>query len=192
MEGSVPSDMNVRLRRVTEADLEKIMNWRMKPSVTENMYSDPVLTLEGQKKWFRRISESETDMIWVFVCDDTDVGVFSLNEIDRHNKRCSLGCYIGEESYRGKGIFRRIELNAYDYVFQTLGFNRFIASALSENETAIRVYKKCGCQIEGVFKEHIYKNGIFHDVVMMAITADRWQEIKKDFEYEIVEFEESE
>jgi len=52
-------EINAICRQIKEEDLEMIMNWRMMPEITRYMNSDPVLTLEGQKKWFKKIRESE-------------------------------------------------------------------------------------------------------------------------------------
>ena len=48
-----------RFRKVREEDLKIIMHWRMSPDITKYMCSDPVLTIEGQKRWFEKISADE-------------------------------------------------------------------------------------------------------------------------------------
>ncbi len=46
--------MNVQLKRLTENELELLMNWRMQPDITKMMLTDPVLTLEGQKNGLKK------------------------------------------------------------------------------------------------------------------------------------------
>ncbi len=41
--------MGLVLRKISENDLEMIMKWRMMPEVTKYMYTDPQLTIDGQK-----------------------------------------------------------------------------------------------------------------------------------------------
>ena len=53
----------IKLRRINDGDLELIMNWRMRPDITRFMNTDPVLTLEGQRKWLRRV-ESDPDLLY--------------------------------------------------------------------------------------------------------------------------------
>ncbi|RKX41786.1 MAG: UDP-4-amino-4,6-dideoxy-N-acetyl-beta-L-altrosamine N-acetyltransferase, partial [Thermotogae bacterium] len=59
--------MKLSLKRITENDLELIMNWRMLPEVTKYMYTDPNLTMEDQIKWFKKISSDSTTSYWLIV-----------------------------------------------------------------------------------------------------------------------------
>jgi UDP-4-amino-4,6-dideoxy-N-acetyl-beta-L-altrosamine N-acetyltransferase len=183
------TEIDVRLRKITEDDLEKIMRWRMKPSVTKYMNTDPQLTLGDQKKWLKSIADDPTCKYWMIVADGTDIGIIGIIDIDERNRRCSWIWYIGEDGFRGKGIAKRIQLNLYDYVFYTRGLHRLWSHILAFNVHEItNVHEAVGYKVEGVMKDHIYKNGEYIDVVVMGITADQWDEIRGGFEYAKVEF----
>lgn len=176
--------MDIRLRKIEKEDLEKIMMWRMQPSVTYYMNTDPKLTMSDQLIWFENISQSKDCMYWIMVADGVDIGVFSLIDIDYTNKRCAWQWYIGEEDFRGKGIAKRIQLNLYDYVFYTLGMHRLYSHILALNtHEIVNVHKRCGYIEEGMMKDHVCKNGEYLDVVVMGITVDEWERIKDSFEY---------
>lgn len=182
--------MKIKLRNIANEDLEKIREWRMKPSVTKYMNTDPVLTLEGQKKWFKKIQSDPTCKYWIIDVDNVGIGLLGVIDIDEVNRRCSWVWYIGEDDYRGKGIAKKIQLNLYDYVFYELGMNRLYSHILKFNEHEINnVHIKCGYEIEGTLKEHVYKNGEYLDVVVMGITVSRWESIKREFKYEKISFE---
>jgi UDP-4-amino-4,6-dideoxy-N-acetyl-beta-L-altrosamine N-acetyltransferase len=185
------SGFEIRLRNITKDDLEKIMNWRTQPSVTKYMNTDPVLTIEEQRKWFESIRADDTCKYWIIVADGTDIGVLGIVDIDKQNRRCSWTWYIGNESFRGKGIAKLVQLNLYDYVFYYLKLHKLWSHMFTFNEHQIEnVHKRVGYQVEGRLKDHIYKNGEFLDVIAMGITADRWEKIRGDFDYEKVKFEE--
>jgi hypothetical protein len=182
--------MSLELRKIKQDDLEMIMKWRMDPDVTKYMYTDPKLSIEKQREWYDKVSGSTSEKYWLIAIDDTAIGVLNLTEIDERNKRCSWAYYIGDTSFRGRGIARILECNIYDYVFEFLGLNKLCCEVFTFNEKVISIHEKFGSEIEGTLKQHIFKNGQFYDIVSMAITKDKWNKIKSDYEYEKILIEE--
>jgi UDP-4-amino-4,6-dideoxy-N-acetyl-beta-L-altrosamine N-acetyltransferase len=184
------NEMKIRLRPVTEGDLENIMTWRMKPEVTYFMNTDPVLTMDMQRAWFKKIQADETCEYRIIMAEGKDIGLIGILDIDHENRNCSWVWYIGEDDYRGKGIAKRIQLNLYDYVFYTLKMHKLYSRVLMINTHEIdNVHTVLGYLIEGVQKEFIYKNGQYIDVALFSIFERDWEEIKPNFEYLPVTFE---
>jgi hypothetical protein len=181
--------MSLELKKIKRDDLEQIMNWRMDPQVTKYMYTDPKLTLVQQLEWYDRIIESSTEKYWLIVIDDTAIGVLNLVDIDHRNKRCSWAYYIGDTSFRGRGIARTLECNIYDYVLEVLNLNKLCCEVFTFNDIVISIHEKFGSEIEGTLKQHIYKNGQYYDIVCMGITKDKWTKIKSENEYEKIVIE---
>ncbi|GCD09007.1 UDP-4-amino-4,6-dideoxy-N-acetyl-beta-L-altrosamine N-acetyltransferase [Clostridium tagluense] len=181
--------MLITLVKIEKDDLATIANWRMMPEVTKYMYTDPILTLDTQLKWFESIQNDETVKYWIIKIDNTKIGVINLCDIDCKNKKCSWGYYIAETSFRGRGIARSLECNIYDYVFENLNLNKLCGEVFTFNEKVIEIHKKFGSEIEGILKEHIFKNGKKYDVVTMGITKGKWKSIKGNYEYEKITIE---
>ncbi|PTV93027.1 hypothetical protein C8C76_1568 [Halanaerobium saccharolyticum] len=175
--------MKIKLRKIKEDDLEMIMNWRMDPNITKYMYTDPDITLEEQKKWFKKVSNDDTCLYWVINADGEDIGLINLYEIDNKNQRCGWAYYIANLDYRGKGLAKSLELNLYKFVFETLKLNKLWCEVFSFNNKVVRLHKIYGSEVEGVLKEHIYKNGEFHDIVKMSILKEKWPEITKKYNF---------
>lgn len=176
----------IELKRITLDKIEKIMLWRTSPEVSTYMYTSPKLTLEDQKKWFEKISNDHTVSYWLIVVDGIDAGVINLYNIDKINKRCFWAYYLGETSVRGKGIARHLECNIYDYVFFELDLNKLCCEVFEFNDTVVQIHKKFGSEVEGIFKQHIYKDGKFLDVVRMAILKEKWDIIRSQYDYKSV------
>ncbi|HEX3031368.1 MAG TPA: UDP-4-amino-4,6-dideoxy-N-acetyl-beta-L-altrosamine N-acetyltransferase [Bacillota bacterium] len=174
----------MELLKITEADLEMIMHWRMLPEVTRYMYTDPILTIEDQKHWLNWINTNPSVRYWILQVEGEKIGVINLYDIDLKNRRCLWGHYIGNVAYRGKGIAKTIECNIYDFVFDVLQFNKVGCEIMAFNENAIALHQKLGSEIEATFKEHICKGGEFYDVVFVGITRSKWQSIKGQYNYE--------
>lgn len=180
--------MNICLRIVKEVDLEKIMNWRMQPSVTKYMYTDPQLTMEEQKKWYET-SQNENCKYWVICCDGHDIGLFCFYKIDYVNLRGDWGWYIAEPDFKGKGIGELLLYNIYDYGFNKLGLNKLCCEVLENNTKAISLYKKSGAEIEGIRRDHIIKGNEKLTIIEMAILKSKWDVIKKKLCYAYITIE---
>ncbi|MBR1391537.1 MAG: UDP-4-amino-4,6-dideoxy-N-acetyl-beta-L-altrosamine N-acetyltransferase [Lachnospiraceae bacterium] len=179
--------MKISLRRLQKKDLSLVMKWRQSAEVTKYMYTDPVLTMDTQIQWFDALDKKKTEKYWVIYVEDKSIGVFSLQNIDYKNGKCEAGHYIGELTYRGKGISFIVERNIYDYVFEKLNLNKLCWDVLSFNEAAIHLHEKCGAKIEGVRKQHIRKNNQYYDVIEMAMLRDDWDEVRKLTSYPVIE-----
>ena len=66
-------NVSAKARKIKEEDLEMIMNWRMSPEVTKYMTTDPKLTLDGQKKWLRKINENRDEFYYILEVDRKSV-----------------------------------------------------------------------------------------------------------------------
>ncbi len=179
----------IKLRHLKEDDLGKVLEWRTSEPVTKYMFSDIGYNIQKQKEWFYEVNSDPTKQIWVLDFYDKDVGIVNITDIDIINRRCFKGYYIAEDCALGLGLSKHLECNIYDYIFLTLGLNKVYSDALAFNKRAIHVYKKFGSEVEGVFKQHIYKNGQFHDVLRMGMLKEKWLSIRDEYNYEQISIE---
>ncbi len=167
--------MMIRFNTIHENDLETIMKWRSSPEVTKYMYTDPTLTMDDQLKWFNeRVKNNPHEKYWIINVDSKNIGVVSIYNIDFNNQRASWAYYIGENGFSGKGIGKQVELNILKYVFTKLKLNKLCCEVFSFNEKVIEIHQKYGSKIEGVLRQHIFKNGAFFDVVIMGVLREDW------------------
>ena len=181
--------MNVEMTRVREDDLDMIMDWRMRPYITRYMNTDPVLTREGQRKWFQHIQNSEDQIHWVIRLDGKPIGLINVVEIDRVNSRCSWGYYIAEKEYRSLQLAMFLEWSLYDYVFDVLKLHKLCNETWTENAQVVKLHIMCGSTQDGIMRQHIYKNGVFHDVSIGSILAEEWFSKRVNVKYDRFNFE---
>ncbi|MCR5701960.1 MAG: UDP-4-amino-4,6-dideoxy-N-acetyl-beta-L-altrosamine N-acetyltransferase [Lachnospiraceae bacterium] len=181
--------MNIKLRRLVESDLERVMEWRMKPEVTKWMYTDPKLTMEKQISWYNSIKTSQDDMYWIIEVDNTPVGLMNIKHIDYKDSKCSWGYYVGEQKYKSLKLALTLEWNLYDYVFDVLKLNYLNNEVLGINKGVIALHKQCGSRVVGVDESAVEKNGEKYDVVNMTISKTEWMTRRDKITYEKVVFE---
>lgn len=177
------------MTRLREEDLETVMNWRMRPYITQYMNTNPTLTLEKQKKWFHSLQNRDDQINWLIRYDNKPIGLINVVEIDKINSRCSWGYYIAEQEYRSLKLAVYLEWNLYDYVFDKLKLHKLCNETWVENQQVVKIHIMCGGKEDGIMRQHIYKDGHFHDVSVGSILVDEWLELRKHKKYEHFEFE---
>jgi len=168
----------IELREIKTRDKDKLREWRNMPEISKYMYSDHHITAEEHEKWFNRINNDKTTKYWIIVCDNEDIGLVNLYDIDSRNSRCYWAFYISSPNARGKGVGSFVEYSVLNYVFDELELNKLCCEVLGFNEPVIRMHKKFGFKEEGLFQEHIIKNNKPNKVYCLAILRSEWNEIK--------------
>lgn len=167
--------MRIALENIRLQDAQKIAQWKSDRELSRWIMSNyqPIDT-EQAVSWIQSNTADENQRlygIYDLSCNQTVLGIVRLMFIDWETRSAELGIYIGEESYRGKGIGKRSIKMVLDRAFDELGLNKVYLKVRKDNESAVVLYQKTGFQIEGLLKEHFYENGNFqgNDVLYMAI-----------------------
>jgi len=67
-----------------------------------------------------------------------------------------------------------------NFIFNEMSLNMLILLTYGLNEMAINSYEKVGFKVEGVLKENIYREGLYHCEVTMAIFKEEWKSLFTD------------
>lgn len=180
--------METSVHEIHENDLEQVMRWRMAPDITKWMNTDPVLTLEEQKKWLNKIKSNKQCRYWIVQLRGNSVGVINLTDLDYNLKQGIWGYYIGERWARSIKLALSLELSLYQFFFEQMKFDRLYNEVLSINKGVIELHKRCGNIIEKELPNYVYKNNKYYDVTRMQITREIWFREKASLTYEYIEF----
>ena len=167
----------IRFARLQEDHLEMVMKWRVSQHVTRYMSTDVVYDMEEQRSWFNRIVNDDTCRYWVIFYMDAPVGVVNLAAIDRNHLRCSAGYYIGDADCRQIGGM--IPPYIYNHLFREMEFRKIYGEVLSGNTKVLQMHKLHGFRQVGVYRDHVLKNGRFHDVVLIELLSESWLRQKR-------------
>jgi UDP-4-amino-4,6-dideoxy-N-acetyl-beta-L-altrosamine N-acetyltransferase len=171
--------MDLRLVPLAERHLEIVRAWRMSEDVSRWMFTDPVITPEGQREWFRaRVQGDASSRWWILEGGGVPIGLANVTQIDPVNRRCEWGYYIGQAAHRGQGIGTRLARTVHDHVFDVLGMQRLVTEVLASNEAGLALPAKTGCVREGTLRGHVFKRGTYHDVVVFGLLADEWRRFR--------------
>ena len=70
-----------------------------------------------------------------------------------------------------------------------MGLNRLWCEVFSSNDRVVSLHERFGSKVEGVLRQHIWKDGESYDVVRMAVLADDWPAIREAHTYTQIEVE---
>jgi RimJ/RimL family protein N-acetyltransferase len=102
------------------------------------------------------------------------IGHIGLYNIDLEVKSAEYAILIGNNEYLGKGVGRQVTDLILDYGFNKLGLNRIYLSFISKNLPAYNLYVKIGFKKEGCLRQAILKNGVYNDLILMAILKSEY------------------
>jgi len=149
-----------------------VVSWRN--DSIKYFFSDEHITVASHRRWFRNQQWGSTQFYFVAKVGEMPVGVVSLYNVDRTHLRSEYGRLLVNPEHRGEGLGYDILSALLMFAFQDLGLNRVYGDILLRNTVAISLVKRLGFVQEGVFREHVYKEGYFLDVVRMGILREDW------------------
>lgn len=168
----------VVLRAIEEQDLDLLLEWLNDPFISQQVtgFSFP-LSRPQQRRWFERSLDDASTQRWMVLDEGgRPIGVTGLWAIDRQNRHALSALKLGAADLRGKGYGTDAIMTVFAYAFFQVGLNRVWGEILPYNVASYRAYvEKCGCKVEGVLRQHTFRDGRFHDQVRVAI-------LREDFE----------
>ena len=166
----------IRLRAIEEDDLATLVKWKSNPEINRYFHEYRPLSLRNQRDWYEKQLHNSTELNLVATThDDRLIGTAGLLNIDGRNRKAELArIMVGEQDNRELGIGAQILLLIFQYAFDHLNLRKLYGEVLSSNSTALSFYKGFGIVEEGLFKDHVYKNGAYQDVVALAYLRDAY------------------
>lgn len=161
-------------RRMRESDLQNVLDWRVKPEITQFMLTEVAYDMAAQRRWFARVGSSPNEEYWIIEHETRPVGVLSLSAIDRANRHATWGLYLGEKINSPVGGL--IPVYFYNDVFarQDLNLHKLYGMVLETNTSMLKMHRSCGYREVGVYKDHVLRDGEFLDVVVVELLRETW------------------
>ena len=170
----------VILRSVEEEDLEMLRELTNDPEFEKMIvgWSFPVLK-KDQREWFGNCKDDLSRLRFIIATEqDGAVGLIGLRDIDWKNGKASgLGIRIAKKEIRSRGLGTDAQMTLMKYAFEELRLHRINASAVTYNIPSLKLLEKVGFKIEGRQREAIYKNGEYHDVILMGCLKSDYEEL---------------
>lgn len=132
---------------------------------------------EKSEGWFDEIQKLQGNRhirLGIFKNDGTVIGDVALQDIDRVNRKCSVGMGMAKIENRAKGYGTQAVMLMLNYGFRYLGLERITANTLDLNIGAQKLLEKCGFALEGRERKSVYLNSEMHDKLNYAILKEEF------------------
>ncbi len=167
------------LRPLLKEDIRpEYLSWLNNPDLT--IYSDHFRrwpTTEKDLDNFFENVKSPNHIVFAACCKTTGkhFGNFSIDKIDWVNRNATLNGMIGIPEYRVMHYFEVLKI-LMKYAFNKLNLNRLYGG--TEIPGLPELHERLGWKVEGVFRNHHYRNGEYVDVIQMGLLKEDFLKIK--------------
>ena len=161
----------VSLCPITSEDTPLILKWRNSSDVKRFFIYQKDLTEKDHLNWLdTKVRSGEVVQFIIHEKENGQpVGSIYYHDVDPYHEKAEYGIFIGEAKSKGKGIGTEAGQLFTKFGFEELKLHKIYLRVLADNNKAIRSYEKIGFSQEGRFKDEVKINGVFHDVIFMAL-----------------------
>ena len=101
--------------------------------------------------------------------DGRFIGKCGFTKVNWRNRLGEIAILIGDREMQGRGYGADAVSTLCRFGFQEMNLRKIKAFVFDFNEAALRCYEKCGFRREAVLKKEMYREGAYHDVIVLSL-----------------------
>jgi UDP-4-amino-4,6-dideoxy-N-acetyl-beta-L-altrosamine N-acetyltransferase len=171
----------VNLRLVEKSDIEMIRKWRNSPEVNQYFSNKDQISQYQQEQWFDKISKDNTYFCFVVEFENEPAGIAEIKNIDLRNRIAEFGIYVAPQKLRNSLIPVETGYLILSYCFDYLNLRKIVGQILSTNPRSVRYSEGLGFVHEATFKNHVYHNGQYVDLLWFSLYEDNFSKVRERF-----------
>lgn len=166
----------VRLRAHTREDLPRYVTWINDQEVARYLTFYRPIALEDEERWFAGLGERRNEEVFAIeTLDGEHIGAGGLHGIDRIARAATLGIFIGNRDYWGRGYGSDAVALLLEFAFDQLNLHRVSLHVYDYNTRAIRAYERRGFVHEGRLRQAGFREGRYYDILVMGILDEEYR-----------------
>lgn len=168
----------VNLRPIEREDLPRYVQWFGDPEVRRHLLLYIPFSLAQEERWYEnlldRLEKGNDVLLAIETAEGVHIGNLGLHSIDWKNRNAELGITIGDKEYWGQGYGTAAIRTLLKLAFEEMNLHRVFLRVDEDNERGIRCYEKCGFQRDGILREAVFREGRYHDQLMMSVLVSEY------------------
>lgn len=121
--------------------------------------------------WRQRFAELERGLVMLMACHEEEpigmLGIHTRPDQPRQRHAAMIGMAVRDD-WQGRGAGHALMVAALDLADGWLNLVRLELQVFTDNEPALRLYRRHGFEIEGTLRAAAFGDGAYHDVFQMA------------------------
>lgn len=179
--------MQIIPKKISDLDIDTRVEWINDPRINQTMFFDLPATIENTKKWYEANKNNPNRIDFSFYDDEGKIiAMGGLTGINSEHKNSEFYVMVNP-TMQGKGIGKQVSYWIYNYGFSILNLHKIFLYTNDDNVAAYSIYEKAGFILEGILREHKWKNNKFQNRRFYGLLQSDWdkQPWKKIIEDEI-------
>lgn len=174
---------SVYLRALELSDLDRMHAWHNDRELYE-MIGGPFRfsSRHAVQAWLERKCDFNAngpaaDQLNLAIClreTSKHIGNIYLHQINWISRNAELRIFIGDRDERSKGYGRAAIHQLLLHAFNEMGLKKVHLGVLTDNPHAEKSYRKIGFSVEGTLRSHVFKQGVWKDVLLMGICSEEF------------------
>lgn len=157
--------------------LENSTAWINDHEVAQYLLVYRPMTRQEEEAWFDKIAQDTSSIHFAIETHEGEhIGNTTLAKIDWKNGSATTGTVIGNKNYWGKGFGTDAKMVLLHYAFVVAGLRKVCSAVIDYNERSLRTQLKCGYQIEGRQRQHLFREGAWRDEILLGVFEHEWRE----------------
>jgi RimJ/RimL family protein N-acetyltransferase len=162
------------LRELLRDDVPVINRWRQDRGLVDQLGAPfRHIGVEVDAAWFDAYLARRGTDVRCAICRDGNpdiAGLVSLTGIDPVHRHAEFHIVL-EAGAHGQGMGTEATRAMLRHAFDDLNLHRVFLHVLATNAAAITVYEHAGFTREGTLRQAVFKNGTFHDLLVMGLLS---------------------
>ena len=166
-----------RLRALEPGDIDSLIRWVNDAAVTLYLSQAVAYPASGSDgyRWLEGLSRSHTERVFAIeTLEGRLIGSVGLHAIRWIDRKAELAVMIGERDCWNRGYGSWAVRETLRRGFEEMGLRRIYLRVASDHVAAIRVYRKCGFQSEGLLRKDRYVGRGYADTLMMSVLKEEF------------------
>jgi len=146
------------------------VDWMNDRDVVKYLESGGDYNFEMLKDFLGGVQDEEV-LFWAIhlKSNNKHIGNIKIDPVWMRHMICEFSILMGDKMEWGKGYAKEASLRIIDFCFKELNIRKINLGVVENNTVAVKLYTNLGFSIEGVYIDHGIYDGVFSNVLRMAL-----------------------